>query len=192
MSGQDEFRPTCKYCSPNYRDGLDTRRLFAKNNIHNSVIMISSLWEESVTGFRIIEQEIGRNGNKVIVSVYCGSCGYNNTSEEFVFAIKRYIYKYQKEFGTTNLLFNRALNAVYGGESHAEPSYEDYLGEDADDYCDNCGEHFDICSCTTNCEECGQPISECRCCTECGVDSLYCNCRCDDCGQLKEDCECDN
>lgn len=193
MSGQDEFRPACRHCSPKLKDGLDTRRLFGKNNVHNTVTMISSLWEESVTGFRIIEQEVSGKESDVVVSIYCSSCGNNSTSEEFVFATKRYIYKYQKEFGTTNFFFNRALAAIHNkGISHAEPSYEDYLGEDVDDFCENCGEHVDNCSCTTNCEECGQPISECRCCVECGADSLYCGCYCSNCGQLTKDCECDD
>lgn len=193
MSGQDEFRPTCRHCSPKLKDGLDTRRLFGKNNVANSVMMISSLWEEGVTGFRIIEQEIGGKDNRVVVSVYCGSCGYNSTSEEFVFATRRYIYKYQKEFGTTNFLFNRALAADHNKNiARAEPDYQDYLGEDVDDFCAVCGEHEDYCLCTPTCDVCEQPTTSCRCCTECGMDSLYCSCLCDDCGELTEDCICDN
>ena len=181
MSGQDEFRPSCGHCSPQYKDGLDNRRFIARNSEHENVMVIASVWEESVTGFRIAEIDDGeRTGGKVIVSVCCNRCGFNSTSHELVFATKRYIYKYQKAFGTSNFIFMRALESIYRATmGRSDVCYEDYLGEDIE-FCDNCGNPAEVCVCEATCDKCGQPVSECRCCEHCGEDSLYCSCECDD------------
>jgi len=80
-------------------------------------------------------------------------------------------------------------------ESHFDEYYIDYSGGShlpQAEVCNDCGEHYDYCTCY--CSNCGDHNDDCMCdrCPECSriIDECYCE-RCDWCGSLLDDCECE-
>jgi len=164
MSGRDEFRPICDKCTPQRTLGtgsLDARRLLARNTRGRNITMITSLYDESLTGIRVVEQETQRDENKVISKIYCTYCGHMHRDEDFVFSVKRYIYKYESTFGASHRTFETLRNAkTHPTNPHHAPDYDEYLGEDDGDYCTICNNHEDDCTC---CEHCGYDRRTCGC-----------------------------
>ena len=178
MSGLDETRPVCD-CGGRLVDGLDNKRLIARNIVGVNLMMITSLYEESLTGIRLATYEVSGDENKVITSTFCTNCGNKSSNHDFIFLVKKYIYKYEKNFGTTHGIFSQKLQKkLHGKERRSEPEYEEYLGEDVDEYCPECGNLEDDCSCGN------------ECCDNCGEDRRSCGCYCADCGYLVDDCDC--
>jgi len=163
MSGYDEVKPYCQKCKPQYSEGFDDRRLLARNREGNNLNIITSDYDESLTGIRVVMFSPILNGSNVISYVRCSHCGEKYGDSEFVFAVKKYIWFYKDKFGLDYNEWNKQLDRIrYGDTSDiSEPNYDEFVDDD-DDTCPNCGYPYSECECET-CSECGYLIDDCTC-----------------------------
>jgi len=166
MSGLDEERPVCPKCDISLKDGLDNRRLIARNSDGMNLITITSVRQENLTGVRIIHMDRELEAESVIACIYCSNCLGRIYDEDFIFKIKKYIYTYDAQFGMGSDAYNRLEYLKEGGVEFVPrrvQSYDSYVSSGA--VCNNCGFPEDECHCDDDeyCSECGNLFSDCTC-----------------------------